>query len=182
MKNFGRYILLISFIVIVPFATYFVLGASNTLVKSPQEKVIYNLPYPGLLPDSPLYITKVIRDQIADFLTRDNLKKAELYLLYSDKGASMSLALASKGKSQLAIDTFIETEKYFLKIPALLKSAKKQGSSAPSSFTETLKLSNAKHEELIEELMKTLPQGLNESLTKLSNLNQQIKTEIQSIP
>ena len=94
MKNFGRYILLISFVIIFPVVTYFVMGASETLIKTPQEKVIYNLPYPGLLPDSPLYITKVIRDKITDFLTRDNLKKAELYLLYSDKRVSMSLVLA----------------------------------------------------------------------------------------
>ncbi|MFA5770803.1 MAG: DUF5667 domain-containing protein [Patescibacteria group bacterium] len=182
MKNFGRYILLISFIVIVPFVAYFVMGASDTLVKTPQEKVIYNLPYPGLLPDSPLYITKIIRDRITDFLTRDNLKKAELYLLYSDKRTSMSLVLASKGKNQLAIDTFVKGEKYFFQIPELLRSAKKQGAQAPSSFVETLKLSNAKHKELIEELIKTLPQGLNQSLTQLSDLNQQIHREIESLP
>lgn len=182
MKNFGRYILLISFVIIVPFITYFVLGASDTLVKIPQEKVIYNLPYPGLLPDSPLYLTKVIRDRITDFLTRDNLKKAELYLLYSDKRTSMSLILASKGKSQLAIDTFVKGEKYFLKIPGLLRSAKKQGAPAPSSFIETLKQSNTKHRELIEELIKILPQGLDQSLTQLSDLNQQIKTAIESLP
>lgn len=180
MKNFGRYLLLISFVVFVPFITYFVLGASETLVKTPQEKVIYNLPYPGLLPDSPLYLTKIIRDRINDFLTRDNLKKAELYLLNSDKRASMSMALALKGKNKLAIDTFIKGEKYFIKIPDLLRSAKKQGTQAPSSFIETLKLSNAKHKEMIEELIKILPQGLNEPLTQLSDLNQQIKTEIDS--
>lgn len=180
MKNFGRYLLLISFIVLVPFVTYFVLGASETLVKTPQEKVIYNLPYPGLLPDSPLYLTKIIRDRINDFLTRDNLKKAELYLLNSDKRASMSMALALKGKNKLAIDTFIKGEKYFIKIPNLLRAAKKQGTQAPSSFIETLKLSNAKHKEMIEELIKILPQGLNEPLTQLSDLNQQIKTEIDS--
>lgn len=182
MKNFGRYVLLISFIIIFPVAAYFVMGASETLIKTPQEKVIYNLPYPGLLPDSPLYITKVIRDKITDFLTRDNLKKAELYLLYSDKRASMSLVLASKGKSQLAIDTFVKGEKYFLKIPGLLISAKKQGAQAPSSFVETLKQSNAKHKELIEELIKILPQGLNQSLGQLSDLNQQIHREIESLP
>lgn len=180
LKNFSRYLLLIAFVVLVPFITYFVLGASETLVRTPQEKVIYNLPYPGLLPDSPLYAVKIIRDRITDFLTRDNLKKAELYLLYSDKRASMSLALALKGKNQLAIDTFIKGEKYFIKIPNLLRSAKKQGSPAPSSFVETLKLSNAKHKELIDELIKILPQGLDEPLTQLSNLNQQIKTEIDS--
>ena len=182
MKNFGRYILLISFVIIFPVVAYFVMGASDTLIKAPQEKVIYNLPYPGLLPDSPLYITKVVRDKITDFLTRDNLRKAELYLLYSDKRISMSLVLASKGKNQLAIDTFAKGEKYFLKIPGLLISAKKQGTQAPSSFVETLKLSNAKHKELIEELIKTLPQGLSQPLTQLSDLNQQIHREIESLP
>src|SRR3989338_8792523 len=182
MKKFGRSLLLIVFIIIVPFATYFVLGASNSLVKTPQEKVIYNLPYPGLLPDSPLYLTKIIRDRITDFLTRDNLKKAELYLLYSDKRAAMSLVLAHKGKSQLAIDTFAKGEKYFLKILDLLKSAKKQGGQATSNFFETLKLSNAKHKELIEELIKILPQGLDQSLAQLSELNQQIKHELESLP
>jgi len=180
MKNFGRYILLISFVVLVPFITYFVLGASETLVKTPQEKVIYNLPYPGLLPDNPLYITKIVRDKITDFLTRDNIKKAELYLLNSDKRASMAMALALKGKNQLAIDTFIKGEKYFIKIPDLLRSAKKQGGQAPSSFIETLKLSNAKHKELIEELIKILPQGLNQSLSQLSDINQQVKIGIDS--
>jgi len=182
MKNLGRYILLIAFVLIMPLAAYFVFGASDSLVKTPQEKVVYNLPYPGLLPDSPLYITKIIRDKITDFLTRDNLKKAELYLLYSDKRAAMSLALARKGKSQLAIDTFTKGEKYFLKIPDLLTAAKRQGGQAPSNFIETLKLSNAKHKELIEELIKILPQGLNQSLIVLTDLNQQVKTEIESLP
>ena len=182
MEKFGRYLLLITFIIVVPFVTYFVLGASDSLIKIPQEKVAYNLPYPGLLPDSPLYLAKIVRDRITDFLTRDNLKKAELYLLYSDKRAAMSLLLAHKGKNQLAIDTFVKGEKYFLKIPNLLKSAKKQGGQAPSNFIETLKLSNAKHKELIEELIKILPQGLNQSLTQLSDLNQQIKLEIESLP
>lgn len=181
MKNFGRYFLLIFFVIFISFVTtYFVLGASETLVKTPQEKIAYNLPYPGLLPDSPLYFVKIVRDRITDFLTRDNLKKAELYLLYSDKRAVMSLVLAHKGKSQLAIDTFAKGEKYFLKIPDLLKSAKKQGGQAPSNFFETLKLSNAKHKELIEELIKILPQGLDQSLTQLSDFNQRIKFEIES--
>ncbi|MEK7634089.1 MAG: DUF5667 domain-containing protein [Patescibacteria group bacterium] len=182
MKNFGRYLLLFAFVPIMFLASYFVFSASDSTVKTPQEKVIYNLPYPGLLPDSPLYLTKIIRDRITDFLTRDNLKKAELYLLYSDKRVVMSLSLARKGKNQLAINTFTKGEKYFLKIPGLLVSAKKQGNQAPSNFIETLKLSNAKHKELIEELIKILPQGLNQSLMLLTDLNRQVKTGIESLP
>lgn len=183
MNRFVRYILLIVFLVTLPFAAYFAINASSdTLIKTPQEKVIYNLPYPGLLPDSPLYIIKAVRDKITELLTRDNLKKAQLYLLYSDKRVAMSLALAQKGKSQLAIDTFSKGEKYFLMIPDLLIAAKKQGAQAPSSFVETLKQSNAKHKELIDELIKILPQGLNGSLTQLSDLNQKASNAIISLP
>jgi hypothetical protein len=49
-----------------------------------------------------------------------NVKKANIYLLFSDKRAAMSVALLKKGKNQLAIDTFSKGEKYFLKIPDLL--------------------------------------------------------------
>jgi hypothetical protein len=182
MNRFVRYILLAVFLVTLPFAAYFAMGASDSLVKTPQEKIAYNLPYPGLLPDSPIYFVKVVRDKITELLTRDDLKKAQLYLLDSDKRAAMSLALAQKGKNQLAIDTFSKGEKYFLKIPNLLRSTKKQGVQAPSNFIETLKLSNAKHKELIDELIKILPQGLNNSLNQLSDLNQQVKSELESLP
>jgi hypothetical protein len=183
MKKIGRYFLLFAFVLFFLVGTFLVFGASSDqLIKTPEEKVIYDLPYPGLLPDSPLYPAKIIRDQMTIFLTRDNFKKAQLYLLYSDKRVAMSLVLAKKGKNQLVIDTFSKGEKYFLKIPDLLKSAKKQGDQAPSNFIETLKLSNTKHKELIGELIKILPQGLNESLQQLSDLNQQVKTAIESLP
>ena len=93
----------------------------------------------------------------------------------------MAITLAKKGKNRLAIETFSKAEKYFLKIPFLLKSAKQQGSSAPSSFVETVKLANAKHKELIDELIKTFPQGLNESLTSLSLLNDQARYELETL-
>ena len=45
-----------------------------------QPEVIYPLPYPGLLTDNPLYPLKEWRDSILIFTTRDNVKKAQLYL------------------------------------------------------------------------------------------------------
>lgn len=183
MNRFVRYILLFVFLVTLPFAAYFAINASSdSLINAPQEKVIYNLPYPGLLPDNPLYLVKAIRDKVTELLTRDNIKKAQLYLLYSDKRVAMSLALAQKGKNQQAIDTFSKGEKYALAIPDLLTAAKKQGDQIPSGFVETLKQSNAKHKELIDELIKILPQGLNSSLNQLTDLNQKILTEIEALP
>jgi hypothetical protein len=181
MKNIIRYLLIVVFLVLLLPVTYFVMETSGATIDTPQNKVIYTMPYPGILPDHPLYFIKIIRDRINEFMTRDQLKKAEIYLLYSDKRAAMAMALAQKGKNKLAIETFSKGEKYFLNIPTLLMSAKKQGSSAPSSFVETAKLANAKHKELIDELIKTFPQGLNEPLTSLSLLNDEVRHGLESL-
>ena len=94
----------------------------------------------------------------------------------------MSLVLPTKEKANWQLILLLKEKNIFFKIPNLLKATKKQGGQAPSNFVETLKLSNAKHKELIEELIKILPQGLNQSFTPLSDLNQQIKIEIESLP
>lgn len=89
------------------------------------EKVVYELPYPGILPDNPLYFVKIVRDRIIEFLTRDNIKKAQLYLLFSDKRAASALVLVQNGKNSLAITTLSKGEKYFDQIP-LFDQLKKQ--------------------------------------------------------
>ena len=181
MKNMIRYLLIVLFLVLLLPVTYVVMETSGATIDTPQNKVIYTLPYPGILPDHPLYFVKIVRDRINEFLTRDQLKKAEIYLLYSDKRVAMAMTLAKKGKNKLAIETFSKAEKYFLKVPQLLRSSKEQGSSAPSSFVERVKLANAKHRELIDELIKTFPQGLNEPLTSLFLLNDQARYGLETL-
>ncbi len=182
MKKFGRAILIFLILIILPATTYIVMETTGASVSTPNEKVVYDLPYPGILPDHPLYFVKIVRDRTTEFLTRDNVKKAQLYLLYSDKRAAMAMALAKKGKNQLAITSFSKGEKYFAKIPDLIKIIKSQGSQPPSSFVETLKLSNAKHAELIGELIKTTPEGMQESLNQLLKLNLSTKKSIETLP
>lgn len=182
MKKFSRAILIFLILIMFPAMAYFVMESSGASINTPQEKVVYDLPYPGILPDHPLYFVKISRDRITEFLTRENVKKAQLYLLYSDKRAAMAMSLAKKGKNQQSISSFSKAEKYFIKIPNLLRQAKKQGSPAPSSFVETLKQSNAKHNELIGELIKTLPEGSLGELNQLLDLNLAIKKELEAAP
>lgn len=174
------FFLLFSFLVlIIPLSVYFLESASQ--VKAGQEKVVYDLPYPGLLPDHPLYFLKAIRDRLTDWLTRDYVKKAQLYLLYSDKRANSSLLLAKKGKNNLAITTLSKAEKYFLKIPSLIKEAKKQGQDAPVGFIEKLKLANDKHREIADNFLKTMPQGLSASVMEIIKINEEIKTQLEKL-
>jgi len=179
MKKWLTAFLLTFLILVTPLAIYFL--ESPHQVKAYQEKVVYQLPYPGILPDNPLYFFKALRDQVQVFFIRDYQKKAETYLLYSDKRANMAIFLLEKGKINLAITTFSKGEKYFLKIPSLLKEAKSQGQQIPSDFIEKLKLANAKHKEIADNFLKKLPQGETPAIMDLIKINEKIKTDLEKL-
>lgn len=178
MKNILWFVLTVFFILFVSFS-FSLITYSQSIVLN-QSKVVYELPYPGILPDHPLYLLKAVRDKTLDVFTRDNIKKAELYLLLSDKRTAMAISLVKKGKDKLALTTMSKAEKYFLKIPSLLKASKKQGVNPQAELINKLKLSNAKHKEIIEDLIKDLPQGQTETINEIMRLNEEINKEISS--
>lgn len=150
-------------------------------IKIEKKDIKYDLPYPGILPDNPLYFLKEWRDKILDFTTRDNLKKANLYLLFSDKRANMVFELAQKGKWNLAKTTMLKAEKYFVKIPSLVEKSKKQGVSADGNFILDLKLSNEKHKEIIETLIKDVSFGEKRVLEEILKINKEIKDKLSPL-
>jgi len=158
-----------------------VYGASpKDLIKN--GTVIYELPYAGITPENPLYIFKQLRDQIKEFLTRDNIQKAEFLLVSSDKRAHIAIILAEKGKTRQSVEVLADAEEKSIRIPALLRESKKQGTAPSERFIYTLKLSNSKHREIIQELAKMLPQGQDEQvLSALIDLNQRIATELEQL-
>jgi hypothetical protein len=185
-KKLGLIVYLLSFLIIIPVLFYLIhtsisLYSEAKTVTLSDRKVIYDLPYPGILPDHPLYVVKAVRDRILDWLTRDNIKKAELYLLYSDKRLAMTVELENKGKISLAISTLTKSEKYFAKIPDLVAAAKKQGGGPTEGLIHQLKLSNDKHREVIEQTLKQSPQGEEASLNWILDLNSKIKKQLESI-
>lgn len=161
--------------------TFFSIFSYSTLTATANEKVAYELPYPGILPDHPLYIVKIARDRLLDYTTRDPIKKAKLYLLLSDKRAAMALALVQKGKINPAISTLSKGEKYFLQIPALVKTSKQQGEKASDGLILQLKLSNKKHQEIIDNLLRELPQGELDSLQEIKNINTEIQKNLKTL-
>ena len=76
------------------------------------EPVQYELPYPGMLPNNPLYILKQIRDWVLDKLITDPIKKTEFYVLQGDKRLGMGLALSASGNRVLAEQVISKGEKY----------------------------------------------------------------------
>ncbi len=118
---------------------------------SAQIKVDYILPYPGLLPDSPLYFLRTTRDRIISFLISDPLKKAEFDLLQADKRLAAGIYLSNKNKYELSLTTISKGENYFESALQKAEEAKKQGI-AVGSIASSLYHSSLKHQEIIKEL------------------------------
>lgn len=157
----------------------FSVAASNAVFAQEQEvegeaisptptPVKYDLPYPGLLPDSPLYFLKTARDRIINFLIADPLKKAEFYLLQADKRLQTGVYLIKKnqGKEDLAESTISKGENYFEQAIREAEKAKKQGRDT-IPILERLSLAAKKHKEVLKELETKSPQDVKRSITLL---------------
>lgn len=145
------------------------------------QKVIYQLPYPGILPDNPLYFIKETRDSIKVFITRDNLKKADLYLNLADKHMAIALKMAEKGREKIAISELQKSEELFRNIPTLLINSKKQGVAPSNDMIIKLYQSNSKHQEIITEVMKKLTQTEIETFKNILLENEKARMEIGKI-
>lgn len=100
---------------------FFIMGLSFLAIAAPEDvnvtateikKVDYYLPYPGILPDSPLYKIKALRDRIKLLITFDETEKARLELQYADKRINAAFALSEGNKRNLAMTTATKAEKY----------------------------------------------------------------------
>ena len=133
--------------------------------QSSQQKVSYELPYPGLLPDSPLYFLKIIRDKTVGFLISDPLRKAEFDLLQADKRLNAGIYLFNKGKTSLAISTVSKAENYFTQALDEMGDAKMQGRNIDEMKG---KLRNAleKHKQELEYIAQKVSANFKQSFEK----------------
>lgn len=72
----------------------------------------YRLPYPGLLPDNPLYFFKMTRDRIRLWIVPRGIKKINLLIGYGDKRIGAAYYLASGNKIPLAYSTALKSYAY----------------------------------------------------------------------
>lgn len=143
---FGLAVLLMS---ILSVGKSVAVGAAVTTAKEAVTvKVEYYLPYPGVLPDSPLYVLKAIRDRLQLVLTFDEAQKAGKELLYADKRIGAAEALASGGKIDLAVSTATKAEKYLESAVNRVKKLSGSGRDVKSMMM-TLEKAAAKHREIL---------------------------------
>ena len=106
------------------------------------------MPFPGILPDHPLYQVKRFRDNLLYTFSRNPVKKTELGLLFADKKIGMSGLLLEKGKTSQGVEILLESQTDLLKTASLLPPLL-QNNTLPVGLPDKIELSLKKHRELI---------------------------------
>lgn len=136
--------------------TVYVDGAS--VLGDEEINIDYFLAYPGkVLPDSPFWPLKALRDRIWLWLTTNSSRKAELNLLFADKRISMSKILFERGKPEIGYSTLTKAEKYLEEAGFSEMENRKKGVDT-SEFLERLAKASLKHAEVIDEILEIAPE------------------------
>lgn len=91
------------------------IGVENTSTEGAvlrPARINYELPYPGMLPDNPLYFLKAIRDGLVKRLINDDMKMARFSMLNAEKRTFAMMLLIEKNKDKLAIETMSKGNNY----------------------------------------------------------------------
>jgi len=117
------------------------------------SSILYPLPFPGILPNHPLYFFKVVRDTLIEKMITSDVKKAEFYILQADKRLQMSLQLSSDKYTSLRETTRNEAFLYREKSFTTLRNAFEKNILVPRYVLEKLLVSTKKHEEVLQDSM-----------------------------
>jgi len=145
------------------------------------QKIEYALPFPGILPDHPLYFLKRIRDTILEKLINDPIRKAEFYILQSDKRLQMGIMLMESGKGTLGETTISKAEKYMEQAVIGLSAYKKSGGAVPPYVIERLEKATAKHQEVIADLSQKASEAEKKGLQGSMELVRSVTALIDSL-
>ncbi len=152
---------------------------SAALISPTPKPVEYELPYPGLLPDHPLYFLRAVRDTMQNIFTSNPLKKAEFHLLQADKSVSASVLLSEKQDTlQLAGATAVEAQVHFEKALDFLGNAKTQGLEV-NELARKMHLANEKHQETLL-LLENGAEKHREEFTKAVQKAQSIEKKVKA--
>ncbi|MBI3888057.1 hypothetical protein HY310_03250 [Candidatus Microgenomates bacterium] len=138
-------------------------------------KVEYNLPYPGVLPDSPVYSLKVVRDNLVTFFIFEQKQKAFYQLFLADKRMAAAKALFDKGSINLGATTIVKSQEYFSNAVDLAVKNKDE------SLIEKLIVSSVKHEEAINDLLPKTKEGDLEKMNKSLSASLKDKKRVMEV-
>lgn len=129
----------------------------------------YELAYPGkILPDSSLWIFKAARDKTWLWLTTDESRKAELFLLFADKRLGSAKVLFESNKPERAFSTLTKSGKYLEAAAMALEENTKSGMNTVE-FAKSLSKASLKHKEVIKIINEIAPEDAKPKINEVEN-------------
>lgn len=175
-----RRVVLVSLLVLILSLPHWLAAPPLAAVEAatPQD-IEYSLPYPGLLPDSPLYIFKVLRDRVTLAVIRDPVKKAFYNLFLADKRLAAAEVLINSGKVGLGVTTVVQVEGYYARAVdgALSNLSKEKADELLSKLT----VAGAKHAEVINSLTAKTTGKDFEQMQKAGQDNQNSRDRVMEV-
>ena len=142
---------------IVAVVSFLLIGAVTTHAQQPATEptptpsiVQYDLAFPGILPDHPLYKVKVLRDKLQILFIADPQKRMAFLLRQADKGMLATAMLVDKHNIPLAHETALKAEH---NITFLIDVLRAWGTIPPNDFVERIRTATAKHQEVLASLV-----------------------------
>lgn len=133
--------------------------ATNSSADAQEEvtetKAEYTLPYPGILPDHPLYFLKKLRDQIMERLIADPIRKMEFYMLQADKSINTGVFLAAKQNESLTAEAVLRGKAFVSQAIESASALKAEGKEVPPYLIERFGNALAKYQEVLGQLIST---------------------------
>ena len=140
-------------------------------------EIMYIMPFPGrILPDSPFWPVKALRDKVWLGVTTNPMRKAELSLLFADKRLMSSFELFKINKPQLAYTTLTKAEKYLEEASGIERKERQKGLDT-KSFLFTLTTASLKHREIIENMLNIVPDDIKPEVIKAEDYSRNVYKE-----
>jgi hypothetical protein len=144
------------------------LSQSKSFIPGDDDTVIdYYLPYPGrILPDSPLWSIKALRDKLWLFINTNPSRKAELLLLFADKRIGSSVLLFTGGKYDDGFSALSKAEKY-LEEASQKEEANRIAGYDTGDFLVKIANASLKHYQLTQEILSLAPDEVKPGIINL---------------
>ncbi len=133
--------------------------------------VSYKLPYPGILPNSPLYILKNLRDQTVQLFVLGPVNKSFYALLMADKRTLAGQMLIENNNDSLGAETLVSAEEYYSNAVKEAVLAKKQNLNV-SELAAKLLVASSKHEEILTGASTMVSGDALDDIARAISLNQ----------
>lgn len=147
-----------------------------------EGEVMYELPYPGLLPGHYLYPLKMMRDRVVEWLTFDRDKKVELMILYADKRMAAAKVLLERGEEDLGVETGLKAMMYQERAISMIEEIKAEGENV-GVWANSLERGTAKYREtwrgLVEKVSEKTRPRMDEYKDRANEHNKRLQRVLE---